>query len=212
MKKARREEDVMEIFLKQSSQEVLEGKKIETDIDSICDIDDKAFYPKPRSPSALRELASLGIKTGVLILLFITVFSFIFGFHKSGDLSMFPMVKPGDLVVYYRLDKDYKIGDLLVISHNSQTQVGRVIARAGDIVDIDENGLLINGVRQLEPEIYQETWQYEGGVRFPLTIENDQIFVLGDSRENATDSRIYGAIDGKDTLGTVITIIRRNSF
>jgi type IV secretory pathway protease TraF len=38
------------------------------------------------------------------------------------------------------------------------------------------------------------------------------VFVLGDAREGAADSRIYGPVNTEDTLGTVITVIRRRSL
>jgi len=42
----------------------------------------------------------------------------------------------------------------------------------------------------------------------PLTLGAGQVFVLGDARQNATDSRVYGAVNTKDTLGKVITVIK----
>jgi signal peptidase I len=125
---------------------------------------------------------------------------------------MAPMVKSGDLVMFYRLDRDYSIGDLLLLDFNGETQVRRVIAKEGDVVDIDDRGLKINGSWQQENSIFQETWQYEEGIDFPVTIGPGQLFVLGDARDNATDSRIYGPIDAKNTLGTVVTVIRQRNF
>jgi signal peptidase I len=163
-------------------------------------------------PSLLRELAGLGIKIAIIAIVLIMTFTFVFGLHRNLDGDMFPMVKSGDLVMYYRLDKDYSIGDLLLLNFNGETQVRRVIAKEGDVVDIDEQGLKINDSWQQEINIYQETWQYEEGIEFPITIRPGQLFVLGDARENATDSRIYGPVDAKDTLGTVVSIIRQRNF
>ena len=42
------------------------------------------------------------------------------------------------------------------------------------------------------------------------TLKKGEIFLLKDAREHATDSRIYGAVNKKDTLGKVVTLIRRN--
>ncbi|MDR2610903.1 MAG: S26 family signal peptidase, partial [Clostridiales Family XIII bacterium] len=83
---------------------------------------------------------------------------------------------------------------------------------AGDTVDITEEGLVINGALQPERTIYEETRRYADGAPLPVTLGDDTVFVLGDARENATDSRVYGAIDTDDTLGTAIAIIRRRNM
>lgn len=167
---------------------------------------------RPREPSLWRELGGLAVKVIVITLCAALVFTFVYGFHQVTDPDMRPMVKTGDLVLFYRLDQDYAIGDLLLLDFQGERQVRRVVARAGDVVDMIDGTLSINGALQQESDIYQQTWPYEGGVTFPLTVGTGQVFVLGDARDNATDGRVYGPVDTKDTLGTVITILRRRSL
>lgn len=144
--------------------------------------------------------------------IFCGMFAFVFGILRVNDRSMFPAVKDGDLVVYYRLDKKYIAGDSVVTEYGGKKQVRRVVAIAGDTVDIDENGLIINGALQQENGIYENTQRYTQGVDFPLTLKKDEIFVLGDGRENSTDSRIYGAVKIQDTYGKVMTLIRHRGI
>jgi len=167
---------------------------------------------RPKEPSLLKEALSLLIKIAVILAVFLLVFTFMFGLHRCADASMNPAVQDGDLVLFYRLDKTYAAGDVLLLTFDGQTQVRRVVATAGDTVDITENGLMINGALQQEPEIYQQTQRYAEGATFPLTVGEGQVFVLGDARENATDSRVYSAVDIKDTMGKVITILRQRSI
>ena len=195
--------------------EVGELEEVEaiTEIDEgTAEIEQQNSKHRNSSPSLLREMAGLSIKIAIIALTGIITFTFVFGFHRNTDPDMSPMVKSGDLVMYYRLDKDYSLGDLLVLDFDGALQVRRVIARAGDVVDIDDRGLKINNAWQQEQGIYQETWQYEEGIDFPITVGPGQVFVLGDERENATDSRMYGAVDVENTRGTVVTIIRRRNF
>lgn len=162
-------------------------------------------------PSIWGELKSLGIKLVVTTAVVIITFTFFYGLQRNTDLSMFPMVKDGDLVLFYRLDKDYAIGDLLLLEFQGERQVRRVVAKAGDSVDISEHGLIVNGSLQQELGIYEKTYGYAEGIVFPVTVGSGEIFVLGDARQNATDSRVYGSVSAKDTYGKVITIIwRRN--
>ncbi|SET88256.1 signal peptidase I [Lacrimispora sphenoides] len=169
-------------------------------------------YEFPAEPSLGKEIVFLLAKIAAIILAFLLVFTFLFGLCRNSDASMVPSVKDGDLVMFYRLDKSYVAQDTLVLEFKGKKQVRRVIATAGDTVDITEDGLLINGALQQEAEIYTPTQRYEDGVEFPLTVREGEVFVLGDSRENSTDSRIYGAVRVKDTLGKVMTILRRRNI
>lgn len=166
----------------------------------------------PQMPSLLKEILSLLVKIAAIIIVFLLVFTFVFGLYRNTDVSMAPSIQDGDLVLFYRLDKTYVAGDTLLFSFEKQKQVRRVMATAGDTVDITEEGLLINGALQQEPGIYQETQRYAEGAVFPLTVGEGQVFVLGDAREDATDSRVYGAVEIKDTWGKVITILRRRNI
>ena len=166
----------------------------------------------PSQPSVFRELGSLVLKIAVIVGVAALIFSFVYGFHYNVEPSMNPSVKDGDMVLYYRWDKDYRAGDLLLLTFSGESQVRRVIATAGDTVDITEDGLLINGALQQESGICQKTQRYAEGIDFPLTLGEGEVFVLADAREGATDSRIYGAVSVEDTQGTVITVLRRRSI
>jgi len=166
----------------------------------------------PSQPSAWRELRALGIKLGIIIGAALLLFNFVYGLHYSRDPSMNPSVKDGDLVIFYRCARKYRAGDLILVTFQGKKQVRRVVATAGDTVDIIEEGLLINGALQQEPGIYQKTQRYADGISFPLTLQEGQVFVLGDARENATDSRIYGPVSIKDTQGSVFTNLRRRNL
>ena len=163
----------------------------------------------PAERSLAGELGALGMKIAVIAGVILIIFTFVYGLHYSVEPGMHPSIKDGDLVMYYRWNKNYHAGDLVLLTVEGQKQVRRVIAVAGDTVDITEDGLTINGALQQEPDIYQTTKRYSDGIEFPLTIGEGQIFVLADAREGTADSRIYGSVNIKDTHGTAITIMRR---
>jgi len=170
-----------------------------------------APIPNP-DPSVWRELKSLGIKIAVIVGSALLIFTFVYGLHRGADPGMNPSVKDGDLVIYYRLNKKYHAGDLVLLPFQGKSQVRRVIATAGDTVDINGEGLVINGALQQERNINSHTQRYAEGTAFPLTLREGQVFVLGDARENAADSRLYGPVNIKDTQGTVIAILRRRNL
>ena len=162
-----------------------------------------------RDASLGKEFLFLLTKIATIILAFSLLFTFVLGFIKSSEPSMDPAFKDGDLVMFYRcMNNGYSPGDAVVLNINGQTQIRRIIAMQGDVVDITEDGLIINGYPQYEFGIFEETHRYIEGVNFPLTVPENHIFVLGDNRTNSTDSRIYGCVPIKDSLGKVMAVIR----
>ena len=168
---------------------------------------------KKNVPSAWGDLLFLVVKIAVIVVIGILLFTFLYGAARYQEPSMNPAIKDGDLVLFYRYNKNsYLPQDVILLDYNGQRQARRVIATVGDVVDITENGLIINGAAQQEPEIFQRTERYRDGVNFPLTVPDGHVFVLADRRVDATDSRIYGPVRVDDTLGKVMTVIRRRSI
>ncbi|MCL2079957.1 MAG: signal peptidase I [Oscillospiraceae bacterium] len=168
---------------------------------------------KSRKGGVGKELLLLGFKIALLASSAAVVLTFLFGFARMGDPAMDPAIKDGDLVLFHRYTKaGYLPGDVIAFSIDDSVQIRRVTATAGDTVDIEDGRLVINGSPQQELGIYQNTDRYEQGVSFPLTVPSGQIFVLGDNRAGSTDSRIYGCIEIDDTLGKVMTILRRRGI
>ena len=108
----------------------------------------------------------------------------------------------------YRLDKRFVSGDVAVFEDSGRNTTGRVVAVAGDTVDITRDGLKINGADQVSQDIYFDTTQFKDGVDFPITVGEGQVFILGDNRPQASDSRTFGCIDLNDVKGKVIAVIR----
>lgn len=162
--------------------------------------------------SVLEDLLMLLLKILIIILIFVVLFTFVFGATRLRETAMEPNIKEGDLVIFYRLDKDYVATNCVAYKYKGQTQVMRVVATAGDTVDMSEDGFLINGALQSEPDPGKETLPFTEGVEFPIKLKTGEIFLLGDDRENSEDSRIFGAVKARETLGEVMTVIRRRNI
>ena len=50
------------------------------------------------------------------------------------------------------------------------------------------------------------------GINFPLVVPYGEVFVLGDSRRSAQDSRIYDTVPIDDILGSVVSVVRRRNL
>jgi len=168
--------------------------------------------PNKAQPSVLSDLLFLFLKVLMIGMFLVLFFTFMFGITQVQDETMDPAVKEGDLAIYYRLDKKYSKDDVLIVNINGETQIRRVIAVPGDTVDMDERGLVINGYSQIESDIYTRTEPYVDGITFPITLAQDEVFVLGDNRPKAVDSRMYGAVKVSATNGKLMTLIRRRNL
>jgi len=167
---------------------------------------------KKQQTTLLGEMLYLLRKVLVIGGLLMLCGTFLFGIARNTDLGMTPAVKSGDLICYFRLDQKYAASDVVAVKIEGSFQTRRVVAVGGDTVDMTAEGLLVNGYLQQEIDIVGETLPYTDGITFPIVLEEDQAFLLGDNREYAADSRLYGAVDVSDTLGKVVLILRRRNM
>lgn len=152
------------------------------------------------------------LKVVIVISVFASLLIFVFGIFRFNDASMKPSFRSGDLIVFFKLDKSYTQDDVVVMEYDGKRQIRRVVAVEGDVIDFTAEGMTINGALILEHDIYEETLPYSGGITYPVTIGKNQVFVLGDGRRQATDSRVYGPVDENATEGRVMTVLRRRNF
>lgn len=107
--------------------------------------------------------------------------------------------------VTYRF-KDPKRFDVIVFPFKQQKRtyyIKRIIGLPGETVYIDENGnIFINDIL-LEEDYGKEVIEYAGRASTPITLGEDEYFVMGDNRNNSSDSRFesVGNIKKKDILG-----------
>ena len=105
-------------------------------------------------------------------------------------------------------------GDIVVISKesfdNGTPIVKRVIATEGQTVDIDfdEGVVYVDGIALEEDYTYTPT-NTNGGVQFPLTVDDGCVFVMGDNRNGSRDSRYpeIDQIDKREILGKAIFLM-----
>lgn len=127
--------------------------------------------------------------------------------------SMEPTLIEGDKIVITRFAGSYDRGDIIVLRKDSFREepiVKRVIAVAGDTVDIDfVNGIVyVNEEALDEPYVNELTYEPEDFETYekPVVVPEGCVFVMGDNRNNSTDSRreTIGFVDTRYILGKVI--------
>lgn len=163
---------------------------------------------KERLVKQLRQDAIIKV-TGAAAALIIT-FTCVFGVTLAPTNDMFPAVHEGDLVIYFRPGRLVNT-DVVIYEISEGLQIGRIQGTAGETLGKTDGGLLtING--NLQPVqkrrgLYDET--YAGTKELSGEIGSGEYLILGDQRETARDSRVYGLISRRAIKGKVFTIIRR---
>lgn len=152
----------------------------------------------------------------LIILVLWLLFTFIFGFFIVYNDDMFPKMVPSDLLMYYRLDRDFYVGDVVVVGKDDADYALRLVASGGDEVDISKEGqLIVNGSYQAETNIFYPTGEYEETkkeIKFPLKLKENEVFALGDMRRGAKDSRYFGPVEKDEIKGKIFALYRRSRF
>jgi len=116
-----------------------------------------------------------------------------------GD-SMDSTLQSGDVMLLNRLQfKRHGVNrfDIVVVDDHDTYIIKRIIGLPGDIVEIKDNRLIING------EEYDEYYLDEGTTTSDLIVEvpKGHYYILGDNREESLDSRILGPIKEEQIRG-----------
>ena len=157
---------------------------------------------------------------GCVVFLYV-IFFLIFGLHVEKNNDMLPKICAGDICLYYRIGDEYIGNAAVVYEKNGKESTGRVVAVPGDVINVTEAGTVeINGNQIMESEIYYDTTPYDFEkssnanvvVNYPVTLGENEYFILGDYRTASKDSRVYGPIKTDDIKGEVILVLRRKNL
>ena len=164
---------------------------------------------EPKVPSGMTFLYDVvdSLK-GAVIAAFI-VFCLVFRVIGVEGDSMLPTLRNGDWVAVSGLSLNIDRGDVVISTQPWERNVPivkRVIAVGGDTVDIDfsSGNVYVNGEILNEPYINSPTTlSYD--VKFPVTVPEGHVFLMGDNRGDSLDSRSshIGFVDERYILGEV---------
>lgn len=123
---------------------------------------------------------------------------------KIYGTSMSPTMYEGDIVVSIK-GLEMEQGDLISFYYNNNILVKRVIAYAGDWVDLDPDGTVyVNGVQIDEPYVTDKAYG-KCDIPLPYQVPDGCIFVMGDHRATSKDSRSkdIGSVPQEKIVGKI---------
>ena len=119
--------------------------------------------------------------------------------------SMTPSIYEGEIVVAPK-GTAFQKGDVIAFYYNNKILVKRVIANAGEWVNIDADGnVFINDVPLDEPYVSEKAFG-DCNITLPYQVPDGKIFVMGDHRATSSDSRntAVGCVAQEQVVGRVV--------
>ena len=124
----------------------------------------------------------------------------------NGD-SMNPTYQNNDFLISSKIaykNHSPQKGDIVIVDGKSQDLdidiIKRVVATAGDTVEIKKGQLIIND-KKVEEDYIDETMNKD---MHKITVKKNTVFIMGDNRNHSIDSRVFGSIPIQDIMGKVI--------
>ena len=124
------------------------------------------------------------------------------GRYRVQGHSMMPTMKEGEYLIInklsYYLDNPER-GDIIVLHYprdRTREYIKRIIGLPGDTVEIENGRVIVNGITLNEPYI-ADAPNYTGR----WVVPKDNYFVLGDNRNNSSDSHSWAYLPRSDIVG-----------
>lgn len=124
--------------------------------------------------------------------------------------SMEPTIESGNMILAEKVSIDPQYGDIVTFADPTQdgrTLVKRVIATAGQTVDLRDGTVYVDGSALSEDYVHGKrsdplpTTMPGVSISYPYTVPDGCIWVMGDNRTNSSDSRYFGAVPVRSVTG-----------
>lgn len=160
----------------------------------------------------IKELVNATI---VFVSIFILLFFFLGQLLEITGDSMYPTFKNGEQILAEKISikfEDIKRTDIIIFKGETNKNIlviKRIIGLPGEIIQLKNSGVYINGSILNEAYLTPNTLTAEGkvlknGVEYK--IPSDSYVVLGDNRKSSTDSRDWGYIKKEDIVGKAFLV------
>lgn len=157
----------------------------------------------------LKEILSTSLYLLVVLVITYLVIHFVGQRTQVQGESMEPMLQDGDNLIVDKITYHFKAPqrfDIIVFPFQYKEDtyyIKRIIGLPGETVQITGDGTIYIDGEVLEEGYGREVIRDPGNAYSPVTLGEDEYFVLGDNRNNSSDSRSssVGLIHRKDIIG-----------
>ncbi|MBR6506544.1 MAG: signal peptidase I [Clostridia bacterium] len=142
--------------------------------------------------------------------LMVVLFIFVFRYVTVDGNSMMNTLHDQDKLIISNFNYTPQTGDIVVIFIEGQNKpyIKRVIATEGQTVKIDFEKWQVYVDGELLKEDYvlrrEGDMHYAAFYNGEFTVPEGQVYVMGDNRNDSTDSRVLGCLDEHNIIGRVI--------
>lgn len=173
-------------------------------------VDTTGETPRDDQPFSLRAVLEIvqALAFAVIISLFLNLF--VVQVTEVRQRSMENTLLQGDRVLVSKVD--YRLGtpqrgDIIVFNPPADSlipYVKRVVAVAGETVDLRDGKLLVNGALTEFPEAVGNSLPQAPRITYPYTLPAGTVWTMGDNRQASSDSRSFGPVPVENIIGKVI--------
>ena len=164
-----------------------------------------------KSQSFLAAIFDWANTVAFAIIVVLLILTFVFKQVTVNGPSMNDTLQNGDRLIVTDFMYEPHNGDIIVASHGKEYNepiIKRIIATSGQSisVDYDTGNVCVDGVIIDEKYIKGKTIKLSDPIKFPVTIPEGYVFVMGDNREDSIDSRtnVIGMIPVQNIIGKAI--------
>lgn len=161
-----------------------------------------------------KEIMEMADSVIIALVTVMILFTLVCRVYVVDGTSMYSTLDEQDRLLVSNLFYTPEQGDIVcfVAKNNAnKVLVKRIIATAGQTIDITpDHKVTIDGVLLEEEYLRKDTITETKGFEFPYTVQEDEVFCLGDNRGNSKDSRDLGPVKTKYLLGRLIVRLMPN--
>lgn len=176
----------------------------------FTDTDDMKSSLKKEEPQQFAILITLITILVILVMLFF-VFYFICAPVVIEGNSMAPTLHNGDIILITKTNKNPELNDIIVYkkpTDNKTKVIKRVVGIEGNVFTFSYDtaraeGFLCNTTTNISYPINSEQYHalYERYLKTTFTVQEGEVFAIGDNKRDSVDCRNYGAVSVKSIVG-----------
>ncbi len=164
----------------------------------------------PETPFSWGAILEIVQALALAVVISVVLNLFVVQVTEVRQRSMETTLLQSDRVLVSKIDYRFgepKAGDIVVFDPTTAVQipyVKRVVAVAGETVDLRDGRLYVNGQPRVFPDAHGATVAQSPEIVYPLKIPAGYYFAMGDNREFSSDSRSFGPQPDNRIIGKVV--------